>query len=130
MFLGIPFHPFPTKSSLSSLHFLLRKILLSSFLSKARLDLSFFEDAYHHMVWWVKCLWYLGLKNISHAGPGDNVSSPHSTFKSSPEVRKPRGLTISFGVQGSLKDQCSPTRAHMWYRCFCPIVNFMIPKFN
>ena len=50
-------------------------------------DLWFIGDAFH-LVWWIKCLEYLGSENISQAGPGGNVSSYHPISRSSLDANK------------------------------------------
>ena len=86
-------------------------------------------DAYHHRVW---CLGVSTTRvgNTSSIGHNENVSSLHSTSRSSPDAKNPSKSTIPHGVQVRWWVQGYPTRNQMYYLCFCSIVFYMLPKFN
>ena len=69
------------------------------------------------------------LNNTSPALPSKDVSSSHSTSRSSPNSENSSCSTVTLDVQAHWKIQRSPIRVHMCYLCFCSTLAFMLLKF-
>ena len=111
-------------------HLLYRGFLPSSCLIKARDDLWYIGDAYHHLVWWVRLFRYLSSENNSHTRPDKNVSSPYHTSRSNPEAGNSCESTCSLGAQARRRVQRFLTRAHICYLCFWSTLASILSKFN
>ena len=115
--------------SLFQTHLLYREdfILLSSQLGQVWSLILW--DAYHHPAWWLERFYYQGWKYQSSES-NENVSSPHPTSRSSPNINIQvdpqshlmRGLAEGFKVP--------LWNVHMIHLCFYSTLVSMLPKFN
>ena len=93
------------------------RILHSSHLRHAWYHLWFFEDAYHHMVWWVGRFVYLDYEKHQPERSRENLSSkPHLKEKS--RRRESKLVYNPSWCVSSLELRCSPTWIHIYYLRF------------
>ena len=108
---------------------LIERIYLFLILTRIDMIWSIGVD-YNFLVWSVGRFGYFDSEKQSPAGPSENAFSSHPTSRSCLDTGNPSGFTISLGAQTSRRVQRSPTKDHMYYKCFCSTLDSILPRNN